>query len=405
MSNFEEKVLDFFKKNIHIILVVLTVVGGLWARKKGIWFESGDYKYFLSEWFKIFKGLGGIHSLYAPYYNYYIPYVIIVGLPSYIDSFTTDDLLIYLKGISIFFELLSATMAMLIAKKALQEFNKQTKCYVLVFVAVFLSPMVVLNGAFWCQCDYIYLFFVLAAIYAYMNNKMNLVFILLGVSLAFKFQMVEIVPLFALLYLCNKKFSILKVGWTLLVFFVAGLPAIFVGKSFADTYLTYFNIVGMDSVLSVNALNIYNFFPNSRRNEFLIFGMIIFVTLLAIVAYWFVSNGFMFDTKLIIYTAVISAGICYIFMPNMHERYCAMWVLMAYIYYIVYDRKRIFLPIVLDAVAITKYFSYLYPEEYSPGVSWAVLSIVNIVILLYMLSDWMKVVKEQNQHMSEMIDG
>lgn len=73
-----------------------------------------------------------------------------------------------------------------------------------VFLAVLYLPTVVTNGAYWAQCDSIYAFFGIFALYLGLSEKGVGAMISLAACLAFKLQAVFIIPVFFVLLLAKK---------------------------------------------------------------------------------------------------------------------------------------------------------------------------------------------------------
>ena len=104
-------------------------------------------------------------------------------------------------------------------------------------------PTVVANGAYWAQCDSIYAFFGIFALYLGLSEKGVGAMISLAACLAFKLQAVFIIPVFFILLLAK------KIRWTQLLVFPAAyivfmLPAVIAGAPLWDTLTLYFSQAG-----------------------------------------------------------------------------------------------------------------------------------------------------------------
>ena len=74
-------------------------------------------------------------------------------------------------------------------------------------------PTAFSNSALWGQCDSIYTAFVVFTLYFMLEEKYNLAFIMYGFALTFKLQAIFILPCIGIIFLKNRKFSILKILW------------------------------------------------------------------------------------------------------------------------------------------------------------------------------------------------
>ena len=110
--------------------------------------ENTDYEWFLKVWVAFFRENGGLKGLGKSIGNYNIPYLFFLALFSY--SSIRDLYLI--KLLSVFFDLVLAFSAAILIRRCGAKPTKQMIC----FFSVLLLPTVVLNSAYWGQCDSIY---------------------------------------------------------------------------------------------------------------------------------------------------------------------------------------------------------------------------------------------------------
>jgi Gpi18-like mannosyltransferase len=152
-----------------------------------------DYTDFLAVWVKTIRSSGGFAALSKSIGNYNLPYIYLLTLISYIKT----DPLIPIKLISIAFDILLAWSAMKIV--GLFSGSKSKKLFA--FFAVMLLPTVVLNGAYWGQCDSIYASLALLGIYFALKGRPSLAVISIALSFAFKLQAIFILHIFAVFLL------------------------------------------------------------------------------------------------------------------------------------------------------------------------------------------------------------
>ena len=87
-----------------------------------------------------------------------------------------------------------------------------------------------------------------------------------------------------------------------------------------------------------------------------------------------------------------------VFVSGMHERYTVLYSILAYMYFIIYDRKKILLAVGIELITCITYFLYLYGLEVLPF--YPLLAVINLSILFYLIYDALKVLKE-NQTFEE----
>ena len=168
---------------MHVLLAVLTGAV-LLAKISLLDYVSDDYDIFLSNWIYEYsqmgwkEGLGRyIGSDYTP------PYLYLMQIISRMKDYPPQYLV---KAISIAFEVLMCTALMKLTSLRV----KGDGAPLLVYHIASLLPTVVFNGAYWGQCDVIYVSFCLMAVYMGLTRRSARSMILFGVALSFKLQTV-----------------------------------------------------------------------------------------------------------------------------------------------------------------------------------------------------------------------
>lgn len=391
MSKWEEAVVSFVKRHYSIILVFVGIIASVVVRKQGMGFVSDDFVVYLQPWYDTLKENMGFKGLCMDFYEYYIPYMCILAIATYFENL---NLLAYIKIISISFEFACALFGGLICLKIAKGNDRRWAAPL--FVLLLLSPMIVLNGAFWGQCDYIYIAFLLASILALYSEKYNLSFILFGIAFCFKMQTIFLLPVYLLFYLQNKKFSIFQFLWIPLCYLVGGLPAIIEGKPVKEVYNIYFKQTNLYGQLSMNTPNIWRFFPNMEYDDFYKWGICLTMIIFMMLGFIVFKNNYQLSQKTFLLVSVCSAGICVMFLPGMHERYTALYCILAYIYFMIYDRKKVLLAVIADLITCMTYFLYLYGLEilnYYP-----LLAVVNLGILCYIIYYTLQTLRQEERN-------
>lgn len=395
MSKIERKVIEFVSDYFWIVLLVVGVVAGIKIRMQGMDFVANDYLEYLQPWYETLKENCGFKGLAMDFYTYYIPYMCILAIATYIEGI---DLLLYIKVISIAFEFVCAVIAALICSKLLKQSAQSRTWSAVIFLILMVSPMIMLNGAYWGQCDYIYVAFALFSIWMMLSEKYNVAFIFFGIAFCFKLQTIFLLPAFLLYYICNKRFSILKFLWIPIMYCIGGLPAIIAGRPAKEVYNIYFGQANLFPQLSMNTPNIWRFFPNMEYKDFYVWGIVLTMVIFCILGYIVFQRKYQLNMQAFLLICVCSAGICVMFLPGMHERYTVLYSILAYMYFIIYDRKKIILAVGIELITCITYFLYLYGLEVLPF--YPLLAVINLSILFYLIYDALKVLKE-NQTFEE----
>ena len=197
---------------------------------------SGDYANFLQRWVSAYRNMSlkscftSNVSNYSPPYNYFL--ILFSRIPF-------NDLYL-IKTLSFTFEIMSA----FVLTKLIASINK-TDFNIMIFACILFIPIFLINSSVWAQCDSIYTFFGLMAIYSAIKGKSKSSFLFFGISLSFKLQAIILFPV-ALVFLLTKnefgnKFLKWKDMWLAILGYasLSGIAMIF-GGSFEWAFLTYF---------------------------------------------------------------------------------------------------------------------------------------------------------------------
>lgn len=391
MTNIEKKLADFITKYYWVLVVLFGFIGGLAVRRAGLPLESDDWKDYLMPWMQTLIENTGFKALCMDFYNYYIPYMTILAAGSYLDP---SKWLLYIKVISIVFEVLFAVAAALISLELLKDSKQDIRWAAVVFAVFMISPMIVLDGAFWGQCDYIYSAFAMFGVYFFLKDKYILSMNMFGLAYAFKQQTLILLPVILLVWICNKKFSLWKLVFIPMWFYIGGLPAIIAGRAPSEVYSIYKNQAYQFGQLSMNLPNIYRFFPNFNKDEFFMWGMVATALIFAALGAWVLYNKYVLSKRAILALCLCSTGICGMFLPALHERYLSLYAGFAYLYYLIYSKKKVVIAGIIDVLVCITYFFVLYDVDNLS--KYQEFATVHLLLLCYIIYDATKVIKEEN---------
>lgn len=313
-------------------------------------FESGDYLTFLAPWTQFFRDNGGFAALRYSLGNYNPPYMYFLALFSYFDI----SELYLIKLLSVLFDVLLAWACM----KLLGLYTGSRAKLLGVFLAVLFLPTVVINGAYWAQCDSIYAFFGIYALYLGLRGRGCASMVSLAACLAFKLQAVFIIPVFFILLLAK------KLRWRQLLVFPAAyivfmLPALLAGRPFVETMTLYFAQAGtVGDAMNYNAPSLTSMFQWSGNTESWSTLLIAaaFALVLASYAVAAVKRRELDDTVLLGFALLLAMGIPYL-LPHMHDRYFFISGVLALVLAI-RDRRFFPIPLLAELASLHCYYAY-----------------------------------------------
>ena len=313
-------------------------------------FESGDYLTFLAPWTQFFRDNGGFAALRYSLGNYNPPYMYFLALFSYSDI----SELYLIKLLSVLFDVLLAWACM----KLLGLYTGSRAKLLGVFLAVLFLPTVVINGAYWAQCDSIYAFFGIYALYLGLRGRGCASMVSLAACLAFKLQAVFIIPVFFILLLAK------KLRWRQLLVFPAAyivfmLPALIAGRPFVETMTLYFAQAGtVGDAMNYNAPSLTSMFQWSGNTESWSTLLIAAAFALVLASYVFaaVKRRALDDTVILGFALLLAMGIPYL-LPHMHDRYFFISGVLALV--LAFRDRRFFpVPLLAELASLHCYYAY-----------------------------------------------
>lgn len=324
--------------------------------------ESADYWGFLEDWMQQIRQGGGFASLDHRISNYTSPYMYLMCLVSYI----TDNDLYGLKLLSITFDYLASWAVFLI----LYQLSGNVRKSIMGMAFLLLSPTVILDSAYWCQCDMIYTCFILYALYYFFKNDSRRCLIFVGISFAFKLQAVFILPFLLIMWLKKKTVKLGDFLWIPVVYVISALPAALMGRDFKELMLIYSDQAGTYPWGTLEYPNIYALLgeamPDMRHAaEVSGAGTFMTVILLGCIAYYFYTKDINLTDELMVTLALFTVAVIVYSLPHMHDRYGFLIDLLAVIYGALNGRK---LPVACGfmLVSVLTFMPYLIAVHIVP---------------------------------------
>lgn len=324
--------------------------------------ESADYWGFLKDWMEQIRESGGFRSLDHQISNYTSPYMYIMCLVSYISK---NDLYA-LKMVSVIFDYAASVAVFLI----IHQISRNVRRSILGMAAILLSPAVILDGAYWCQCDIIYTTFILYALYHFFRNDSETCLILVGISFAFKLQALFIVPFLLIMWLKNRTIKLTHFVWIPIVYVFSAVPAWLFGRSFKELMLIYFDQSGTYPWGTLEYPNIYALLGEAMpdmRHAAEVSGAGVFLTIILLggIAYYLYTKDVNLTDELLVTLALFTVALAVYCLPHMHDRYGFLIDLLAVVYGMLNARR---LPVMCGffVVSIVSFMPYLIAVHIVP---------------------------------------
>lgn len=308
----------FDRTPLNRLLTALFPIGlAFFLRAIMLFYVSSDYEIFLSQWVATLRDNGGFGAIKLPIGNYNAPYLYFLAAISYLPI---PDLYL-IKLFSILFDVILAWGG----ARLVRHFSDTDSLRPLVcFCALLLLPTVMLNGAYWGQCDALYGALVLHALASALERRGAVSLTLLGVAFSFKLQTVFILPLWAILWLAGRiKFRHLFLFPA--AYAVTCVPALLLGKPLGDILSVYVGQTqeGAGS-LNYNSASIFSFLPygaSVAEAPAARAGILAaFLLVLLLLGVLFLFRRRLSDAALFSAGVVLALGVPFL-LPYMHDRY------------------------------------------------------------------------------------
>ena len=316
MPAFERKFIEFIEKHLSFIYLTAIVLLAAYIRLLGRHFLSGDMDTFLLSWYDQMKEAGGLPGLREQIGDYNILYQTFIALMTYVPL----NPMTMFKAFSIAFDFLMAfTAAYFVSRFSDKPLFGRT--FNAVLTVVLFMPTVVLNSAYWGQCDSMYAFCILAAVCFMYKDKYLLSFVFLGLSFAFKLQTIIVLPFFIACYIVKKRFSIVMFFVTLLSFWGSGIMAYIFGRDWLSPFKVYIDQTSTYKCMYMQSRSIWWVFGNEYP-DFGGFAIMLTAALCGIGIYMIADKRVRIEKNGEFFAAVAwFAWTCIFFLPNMHDRY------------------------------------------------------------------------------------
>ena len=316
MPKFEKKIVEWMDKNSSILFFIIITLIGFVMRYVGKDFLSSDMSNVLIPWYHMIQDAGGLRGLKTQVGDYNVLYQTIIAFMTYIPL----NPMTQYKVLSCIFDILLAYFCANHVRVLKKEplFSTRFNC---IYAVIFLLPTVVLNSAFWGQCDSIYVFTILIGIFLLHKNKNIPAFILFGVSFALKLQTVFILPYLVAYYFVKKKYSILMFPLMVLSFWSCSIIAFINGRELLAPFTAYIYQAGLYPSMVKNSRSFWLLFGEDYP-RFGTFAVLLTFAILGLGFYMTLKKKKRLDTPIQCFNALAwFVWTCIFFLPAMHDRY------------------------------------------------------------------------------------
>lgn len=335
---------------------------------------SMDYYNFIQEWITSMSTMTLDEAVVSEIGDYNLPYLYFLAVVSRFKQ----GWLVAVKSLSCIFDVILAYFVMKIVALKIEN----NKIRALVFVLTLAVPTMLLNSAFWGQCDSIYAAFCLGSIYFALKNRGTKSMIMFAFAFALKLQAIFIIP-FLLVCLLLKKIDWFSLIYVPMIYIICMFPAIVCGRGLYDSLFIYIRQASQVQYneLTLNAPSIWALLDTLPYSLFKWVGiMLAGLMALALVYLCYIYKDRVTTSNLVI-VAYLSALMLPYFMPSMHDRYFFIADMLSVCVFF-FDRRKWYVPLVTVYASFASYSNFLInePDVYNLRIFSLALLVVMIIM-------------------------
>ena len=366
MTKFEKGMIDYINRHLVFISFIVVTVLGILIRIPLRYQVSNDASFCLLPWYKkiLENGIGNQVG------NYNFPYQFAIFI---MTKLPLEPLYAY-KLLSCGFDFLLAVICALLVFEITKKWNRT----LLVYCAVLLSPVVVLNSAAWAQCDSIYVFFGICGLYLLLKDRITFAMFCFGLSLAFKLQAVFFFPALIILYFMKKNFSALRFLVIPLAIVAISLPMVFVGRDLSELVQVYMGQTNTYPYMTMNYPSLYCILSANNYQMYSKVAILFTITGLGALFFYIVYHRVEMTKDNMVMIMFLCTFTCVLFLPAMHERYGYSYEILAWILVFLMP-KTAPLCIALQLLTLRTYSKYLFDTQ----INLTVLAYGNLIIYCF----------------------
>ncbi|GAA4591717.1 Gpi18-like mannosyltransferase [Actinoplanes octamycinicus] len=361
-----------------LLIVALVVVAAL-LRFAGRDWLAGDFVAFLRPWSRYIAAHGYFASMGDDFANYNVPYLYLLSVLTWVHEHTPIPLVYLVKSVSVGFDAVLAWYA----ARIVGLHRPDRRIMALAGVLVLLLPTVVLNGAFWAQCDSIYTAFTMAGLYYLLRDRPWVAMALFGLAITVKLQAIFVFPVLFVLLLAGR-IRVRHLAPIPLVYVLAAIPAWLAGRPFRDLMLIYADQSGEYPALSMNAPSIYTFIRPRVEviADFRTVGVLFTAAAVLLLAYVVLIRRIPLDRERIVLLAASYSILVPFLLPGMHERYFMQAEVLAVVAALYRPRRLWPAPILVQVASLMSYLPYFLGGNRPQPLDFRVLAVLMLAALL-----------------------
>ncbi len=342
---------------------------------KHVTLDTHDY---LLPWYDYIVNHGSYRALGQAFTNYSPPYTYLLVAVTYLPRWLPK--LVAIKAISIIFD----GVAAFVMYKLVRLQYPAGPLPLLAFATVLFAPTIIVNGAYWGQCDIIYTTCLLASILFVCQERYLAAILLFALAFAFKAQAIFLTPF--ILMVCLKR----RIPWRYLllvplVYLLLALPCVLLGRSLLDVATIYGQQGDAFNQLSMNAPNVYLFISNYYYHQAVPLGLAAALLVGLGLAVLPLRSRVTLDRRRVLQAAAVSVALMPFVLPKMHDRYFFAADLLSIGLAFFYPELW-FVPLLLQCSSLTAYIPFLFdkPKGLVRTGAWINTLVVAILLLQYL---------------------
>lgn len=335
---------------------------------------SMDYYNFIQKWIESMSTMTLDEAVVAEIGDYNLPYLYFLAVVSRFKQ----GWLVAVKSLSCVFDVILAYFVMKIVALKIEN----TKVTALVFVMTLAVPTILLNGAYWGQCDSIYSALCIGSIYFALKNSGTKSILAFALAFALKLQAIFIIP-FLLVCLLLKKIDWFNLIYVPMIYIVCMFPAITCGRGLYDSLFIYVRQASQTQYneMTLNAPSVWAMLDSLPYSLFKWVGIMLAGLMALMLVYLCYVYKDRVTTSTLVTVAYLSVLVLPYFMPSMHDRYFFLADMLS-ICVLFYDRRKWYVPLATVCASLASYSNFLLnlPDVYNLRIFSFALLVVMIIL-------------------------
>lgn len=341
-----------FEKNADDLSLLFLAAGAaalVFMRVCMLYFTSNDYNNFLSKWLAEMRTLPGFEALRVKIGDYNLPYLYFLFI---LSKLHLNDLVL-IKWFSCIFDFAAAYFVM----KCVEVKTQNVAARYGAFLLTLALPTVLLNGAYWGQCDSILAAFCAAALYYALCGRGAASVVAYSLAFIVKLQAIFLAPVMIICLIIGR----IRLRHTLLfpaVFFALMIPALLAGRSLKSCVAIYLMQAAQYKRLTMNAPSFYQLFYKVDFEPFNAAAIMLAGLAALLLVFVCLKYKARIGNEQLVTLFYFSSLLIPYFLPRMHDRYFFLADILSVTVFF-YNRKKWYVPLVTVLASFNAYMSYL----------------------------------------------